>query len=167
MPDYKKFFEYWHDLYGTGLKIAGWHLNGELEDFDNFFDSAVESMDGVTIMRTFQGKTYEVCNCLIWRQQDATRNSIEAVGQANFSQRELHGKNCNKIQDMLWKERNINWNDFPTDCKRGSCCIKTRVTEAVSVLNGDATVEVSRSRWVVDREPPVFTQDREYVERRL
>lgn len=232
MPDYKKFFEYWHDLYGTGLKIAGWHLNGELEDFDNFFDSAVESMDGVTIMRTFQGKTYtelweefgynvqkmcsiaasmatlafnkafaeqtekedsgidlsvyrrkfqtamfdaraftvpldEVCNCLIWRQQDATRNSIEAVGQANFSQRELHGKNCNKIQDMLWKERNINWNDFPTDCKRGSCCIKTRITEAVSVLNGDATVEVSRSRWVVDREPPVFTQDREYVERRL
>lgn len=58
MPDYKKFFEYWHDLYGTGLKIAGWHLNGELEDFDNFFDSAVASMDGVTITRTFQGKTY-------------------------------------------------------------------------------------------------------------
>lgn len=108
-----------------------------------------------------------IVHCPIWRQQDATRNSIEAVGQANFSQRELHGKNCNKIQDMLWKERNINWNDFPTDCKRGSCCIKTRITEAVSVLNGDATVEVSRSRWVVDREPPVFTQDREYVERRL
>lgn len=117
--------------------------------------------------RAFTVPLDEVCNCLIWRQQDATRNSIEAVGQANFSQRELHGKNCNKIQDMLWKERNINWNDFPTDCKRGSCCIKTRVTEAVSVLNGDATVEVSRSRWVVDREPPVFTQDREYVERRL
>ena len=115
--------------------------------------------------RAFTVPLDEVCNCLIWRQQDATRNSIEAVGQANFSQRELHGKNCNKIQDMLWKERNINWNDFPTDCKRGSCCIKTRVTEAVSVLNGDATVEVSRSRWVVDREPPVFTQDREYVER--
>ena len=112
--------------------------------------------------RAFTVPLDEVCNCLIWRQQDATRNSIEAVGQANFSQRELHGKNCNKIQDMLWKERNINWNDFPTDCKRGSCCIKTRITEAGSVLNGDATVEVSRSRWVVDREPPVFTQDREY-----
>lgn len=57
--------------------------------------------------------------------------------------------------------------ELSTVGKRGSCCIKTRVTEAVSVLNGDATVEVSRSRWVVDREPPVFTQDREYVERRL
>lgn len=57
--------------------------------------------------RAFTVPLDEVCNCLIWRQQDATRNSIEAVGQANFSQRELHGKNCNKIQDMLWKERNM------------------------------------------------------------
>ena len=48
MPDYKKFFEYWHDLYGTGLKIAGWHLNGELEDFDNFFDSAVASAASIS-----------------------------------------------------------------------------------------------------------------------
>ena len=37
--------------------ISGF-MKEELEDFDNFFDSAVESMDGVTIMRTFQGKTY-------------------------------------------------------------------------------------------------------------
>lgn len=68
--------------------------------------------------RVFTIPLDEVCNCLIWRQQDATRNSIEAVGQANFSHRELQGKSCNKIQDMLWKERGINWNDFPTDCKQ-------------------------------------------------
>lgn len=136
----------------SGLDLSVYHRKFQTAMFD---------------ARAFTVPLDEVCNCLIWRQQDATRNSIEAVGQANFSQRELHGKSCNKIQDMLWKERNINWNDFPTDCKRGSCCIKTRVTEAVSVLNGDATVEVSRSRWVVDREPPVFTQDREYVERWL
>jgi len=42
--------------------------------------------------RVFSIPKEEVCNCLIWRQQDATRNSIEAVGQANFSQRELHKK---------------------------------------------------------------------------
>lgn len=46
MVDYKKFFEYFKDLYGTGLSIIGWHLNGEPEDFDNFFDSAVEYMEG-------------------------------------------------------------------------------------------------------------------------
>ena len=57
MPDYKKFYEYWRDLYGTGLYISGWHMNGELEDFDNFFDSAVEYMEGVSYIPTFQGKT--------------------------------------------------------------------------------------------------------------
>lgn len=42
--------------------------------------------------RVFSIPKDEVCNCLIWRQQDAIRNSIEAVGQAFFSQRELHKK---------------------------------------------------------------------------
>lgn len=37
-----RFYDYWVSLYGTGLEIANWHLNGELEPFDNFFESAVE-----------------------------------------------------------------------------------------------------------------------------
>ena len=40
--------------------------------------------------RVFSIPKDEVCNCLIWRQQDATRNSIESVGHANFSQKELY-----------------------------------------------------------------------------
>lgn len=108
--------------------------------------------------RVFSIPKDEVCNCLIWRQQDATRNSIESVGHANFSQKELHGKSCNSIQDMLWKERGINWNDFPVDCKRGSACYKTKVKETAPLLNdkGDTEmVEVVRNRWVIDREPPI------------
>ena len=58
-PDYKKFYEYWHDLYGTNLQILGWHLNGEPEDFDRFFDSAVTYMEGNTPTKTFNGKTAE------------------------------------------------------------------------------------------------------------
>lgn len=118
--------------------------------------------------RVFSIPKDEVCNCLIWRQQDATRNSIESVGHANFSQKELHGKSCNSIQDMLWKERGINWNDFPIDCKRGSACYKTKVKETAPLLNdkGDTEmVEVVRNRWVIDREPPIFSQERGYVEK--
>ena len=118
--------------------------------------------------RVFSIPKDEVCNCLIWRQQDATRNSIESVGHANFSQKELHGKSCNSIQDMLWKERGINWNDFPVDCKRGSACYKTKVKEVIPLLNdkGDTEmVEVVRNRWVIDREPPIFSQERGYVEK--
>ena len=89
-------------------------------------------------------------------------------GHANFSQKELHGKSCNSIQDMLWKERGINWNDFPVDCKRGSACYKTKVKETAPLLNdkGDTEmVEVVRNRWVIDREPPIFSQERGYVEK--
>ena len=66
---------------------------------------------------------------------------------------------------MRWKNCGINWNDFPVDCKRGSACYKTRVKENVPVLNNTETVEVFRNRWVIDREPPIFSQEREYVEK--
>lgn len=109
--------------------------------------------------RVFSIPKDEVCNCLIWRQQDATRNSIQSVGQSYFSHKMLNGKTCNNIQEMLWQEYKVNWNDFPVECKRGSCCIKQMVG-----LPGTST---SRSKWVVDTEPPIFTQEREYIERFL
>lgn len=116
--------------------------------------------------RAFSVPKEEVCNCLIWRQQDATRNSIEAVGQANFSHHELHKKTCNMIQEMLWSQRGINWNDFLTELKRGSCCIKRQFEETIDdPRNPDQKITVCRNRWIIDHEIPIFTQDREYIER--
>ena len=40
-----KFKEYFDSLYGQGLAIANWHLNGELEPFDNFYESALEESE--------------------------------------------------------------------------------------------------------------------------
>lgn len=115
--------------------------------------------------RVFTIPKEEVCNAFIWRQQDATRNSIQSVGQANFSQKELHGKSCSDIQDMLMLQKGINWNDYSTTLKRGSCCIKVddSLTEYDEVGNiGDY---IQRSKWVIDNEIPIFTQDRNYVEK--
>lgn len=39
-----KFKSYFDDLYGDGLEIANWHMNGDLESFDNFYDAAIEYM---------------------------------------------------------------------------------------------------------------------------
>lgn len=41
----KKFYDYFRELYGQSLEIAFWHQNGELEPFDNFFESAEQEMD--------------------------------------------------------------------------------------------------------------------------
>ena len=108
--------------------------------------------------RVFTLPKEEVVNALIWRQQDCTRNSIQSVGQANFSHRELHGKNCSDIQDMLMLEKGINWNDYPTHLKRGSCCIKQFFT-----VNEGTDKETIRNKWVIDNEIPIFSQDKDYV----
>lgn len=120
--------------------------------------------DAIFDARAFSIPKDEVCNYLIWRQQDATRNSIEAVGQAYFSQSDLHKKSCDMIQEMLWSQKNINWNDFPTSCKRGACCYRKMSTERVKTEN-DEFVEVSRNRWTIDTNIPIFTQDRAFIEK--
>ena len=115
--------------------------------------------------RVFTIPKEEVCNYFIWRQQDSTRNSIQSVGQANFSQRELNGKSCNDIQDMLMTQKSINWNDYATTLKRGSCCIK--IDDGITKYDevGNICDYVPSSKWVIDNEIPIFTQNRNYVEK--
>lgn len=118
--------------------------------------------------RCFSVPVDEVCNCLIWRQQDATRNSIEAVGHANFSHRQIMGKSCNEIQDMLFKEKGINWNDLPTYCKRGSACYRVVSEEEIDdPRNPGNKITVQRRRWIVDADIPIFSKDRDFIERLL
>lgn len=115
--------------------------------------------------RVFTIPKEEVCNYMLWRQQDATRNSILSVGQANFSHKDLHGKSCNNIQDMLMTQKGINWNDYATTLKRGSCCIK--VDDGLTAYDevGNICGYTQRSKWVIDNEIPIFSQDRNYIER--
>lgn len=99
----------------------------------------------------------EVCNYFIWRQQDATRNSILSVAQSVFSAKEMHSKKCDLLQDMLFTQKGINWNNYTTTEKRGSCVIKTVVNQ-----NG-----VDRHKWVIDADIPIFTKDKNYIEKNV
>lgn len=120
--------------------------NNEDEKYINNLVDAVNK-GAMFDARCFNIPEEEVCNCLIWRQQDATRNAIQMLGQCNFSHKELQGKSCNDIQDMLMTQKSINFNDMPIEFKRGVCCRKNE-----------------EGKWVIDKEPPIFTQDRGYVE---
>lgn len=139
-----------------------------LEEKDASYIETLESAMNKGAMfdsRVFTIPKEEVCNYMLWRQQDATRNSILSVGQANFSYKDLHGKSCNNIQDMLMTQKGINWNDYATTLKRGSCCIKvddglTKYDEA-----GNICGYTQRSKWIIDNEIPIFSQDRNYIER--
>jgi len=118
--------------------------------------------------RVFNIPKEEVTNLVYWRQLDATRNSIQMVGQANFSHKELQNKSCNMIQDMLMVEKGINWNDLPVYQKRGSCCVKTntKITGA-KIKNGEViTSTIESPHWIIDKNIPIFKgEDREYIDK--
>lgn len=119
--------------------------------------------------RCFNIPKEEVTNCFIWRQQDATRNAIQMLGQCNFPHKELQGKSCNDIQDMLMTQKGINFNDMPIEFKRGVCCVKEEYYPDLMPGCEDCPIDATsvRTRWVLDKEIPIFTQDRDYVERNV
>ena len=120
--------------------------------------------------RVFNIPKEEVANLIYWRQLDATRNSIQMVGQANFSHSELQNKSCNVIQEMLFQERDINWNDYPTHLKRGSCCVKSEATTTCAkTVDGQViTWAAERPHWEIDLEIPIFKEEgRQYINQRI
>lgn len=140
----------------------------ELDAEDKYIDTVLDKFEiAMFDSRCFNIPVEEVTNCLIWRQQDATRNAIQMLGQCNFSHKELHGKSCNDIQDMLMLQKGINFNDMPTEFKRGVCCIKEEYYPEAIPGYEDCPIDATsvRTRWALDKEIPIFTQDREYVEK--
>lgn len=130
--------------------------------------------------RAFNIPKEDVTNNFYWRQLDCSRNSVQMVGQANFSHKELHKKTCNMIQDMLMTQKGINWNSFPTHQKRGTCVIKedyfepsedgkdVKYPEGCSDPYEDDEIEYGtwRTRWIIDKEIPIFkSEGREYIDR--
>ncbi len=80
--------------------------------------------------RIYQTPTVEdAANQLLWRELDAERNSIQSLGHAYFSTKQLHGKNSTVIKGML-KFIDVDWLSLP-DCHRKGTYIK-RVTKTTS-----------------------------------
>lgn len=137
--------------------------NWKTEKDDNYLNTLMLAIEKGAMFdaRCFNIPKEEVTNLIFWRQLDAARNSVQMVGQAYFSHKELQNKSCSDIQDMLMEKYNINWNDFPTTQKRGSCCIKQEYAYPDDFMR---TGQWS-TRWVIDNEIPQFKgEDRQYIE---
>lgn len=104
----------------------------------------------------------EVNNGFLWRQLDAAKNSVSMVAQANFPHKTLQGLNGSQMQDKLFLEKGINWNDLPIWQKRGVAIIRKEKPKTVT-YNGE-TKTVMRNVWEVDHDTPIFSQDKNYIE---
>ena len=97
--------------------------------------------------RAFNVPKEDVCNCVLWRQKDAEKNSIQALAQSLYSHSELEGLSNRDLQNKMFTEKGINWNDLPTPQKRGSACRK------------------HNRKWLLDLNMPIIQEDRDYVEK--
>jgi tRNA(His) 5'-end guanylyltransferase len=101
----------------------------------------------------------EVTNYLIWRQQDATRNSVSMAAHAMFPHKSLHKVDSNGMIDRL-RECGKPWEETPTHFKRGTICKPVKVMKPVL----ETGLMCERREWQFDYEVPIFTTDRGYIE---
>ena len=136
-----------------------WGYGGDMGDYPiqkpAYFDA-----------RAFVLPKEEVCNYFLWRQLDATRNSVQMLARSIYSHRQLEGKNNSQLQEMIF-EAGTNWDKCPVPQKRGRCIVKTKTEKEAFNPKTKETVKTLRSEWVVDNEIPIFSQDRRYIDKFL
>jgi len=104
----------------------------------------------------------EVHNYFVWRQNDCTRNAINMAGQSMYSHKELHNKNVNEVQEMIF-QKGKNFNDYPAGFKRGRIIVKRKSQKQIKSLTSPSGYDTIESKeWVIE-EPPIFTQDKDYL----
>ncbi|MBR4984005.1 MAG: tRNA(His) guanylyltransferase Thg1 family protein [Lachnospiraceae bacterium] len=128
-----------------------WSENNNLNN-EKYIEALFNAIDkGATFdCRVFNIPKEEVANLIYWRQLDAMRNSVQMVGQANFSHKQLQGKSCEQIKEMLITEKNINWDNFPIYLQRGTACYKQDLAPCLA--------------WYLDEEMPIIKDNRAYIE---
>lgn len=91
---------------------------------------------------------WDVYNSFLWRQQDATRNSVQMVARSLASHKECQNKNSDQLQELIF-QKGQNYNDYPTFCKRGTFVYK----------NDDG--------YFIDDNCPILTQDKNWFFKKL
>jgi tRNA(His) 5'-end guanylyltransferase len=94
----------------------------------------------------------EAANELLWRELDATKNSISMAARAYYSDKQLLNKNGSEKQDMLM-EKGVNWNDYPSFFKRGTYAQRKIVERPMTDEEWAKVPKVHQD--LLDRETPV------------
>lgn len=113
---------------------------------------------------TFDARVWNVpnrtegANVFLWREWDATKNSLSMAASAYFSHKELNGRDGKARHDLL-HGIGINWNDYGVHFKRGVYVQRRTTTRPFTTLEldklppkhaarRDPALAVTRSDWV-------------------
>lgn len=163
-------------LYNQNNKSEGWYgfninkmISVSAAMASSYFSMSSHKIFGETKLANFDCRAFavpkeDVMNVFEWRQQDATRNSIQMLARSLASHKECDKLNCNELQDLI-HVKGKNWNNEPTSFKRGRCVVKIKQQKEVTF--NDTNIVVDRNVWVVDNEIPIFHKDPNYINKHL
>lgn len=104
----------------------------------------------------------EGANAFLWREHDATKNSISMAARTYFSHKQVENKNGPQMQEMLWKEKGINWNDYPAFFKRGTFVQRKKTMKPFTVEELDRLPSKHKAR--TEPADSLFFERTEYAE---
>lgn len=118
-----------------------------------YFDSRVFQVPNVA----------ELHNSVLWRQFDASKNSISQYARSHFSHSNLQNKNGSEMQDMMMTEKGFNWNDAPTWTKRGVLLYRVDRANKDAIVASNKNLELIEGNIVVDWEIPKFSEQPDFL----
>ena len=89
----------------------------------------------------------EGVNSFLWRQQDATKNAISMAAQSMFSHKSLQGMSGSQMQERMWAEKGINFNDYPPHFKRGIFAVRRKVERE---MTAEDRLRIPEAHWPAD-----------------
>lgn len=103
---------------------------------------------GTEIFPVFDSRVFnvpnwtEVSNSVLWRESDATKNSIQSAGQELLGHQEIQGLSNKAVQKKLLLTANTNWNDYPDHFKKGSYYVRVQSKDYPerTVINSDVKI---------------------------
>jgi tRNA(His) 5'-end guanylyltransferase len=123
----------------VSASIATAHFNDKLRDLGvqektlACFDARIYSTSD----------PWEAYNAFLWRQNDAVRNSIQGIAQSLFAHKQLQGKNCTILKEMI-AEKGSPWEEYSPMCKWGAFIVK------------------GERNWIADKNSPLIIQNKKY-----
>jgi tRNA(His) 5'-end guanylyltransferase len=105
----------------------------------NFFNEKRKELlpthDKVAVFdcRIYQTPTlHDACVQLLWRENDATRNSILMLADSLFGYAKCFKLKTNELQDKMMLEKGVNWNDLEAKLKRGTYIKRVKTSKPFS-----------------------------------
>jgi tRNA(His) 5'-end guanylyltransferase len=99
----------------------------------------------------------EAVNAVLWREFDATRNSVQMAARSVYSHKQCHKKNNKDLQEMLF-QKGINWNDYPAFFKRGSYAMRRRILKTLTPAELAKIPERHRPDGPVERNVVLYVE---------